>query len=111
MKHVVRKCAAVVLALTMAFAPALCGAEAGNQTVWVGEMEIALPFREGLALVKQNGKVGFIDKAGNMVVEPQWDVAYSFSDGLAAVALRGKWGYIDQTGNVVIQPEWSSHLV
>lgn len=45
--------------------------------------------------VKLNGKWGFIDKEGNVVVEPQYDNARPFSNGLAAVEIDGKWGYIN----------------
>ncbi len=50
----------------------------------------------------RNGKYGFIDKSGNVVVPCKYGNAWSFSEGLAAVELDGKWGFIDKSGNVVV---------
>ena len=61
-------------------------------------------FSEGLVSVEQNGKVGFIDKAGKQIIPPRYDGAQPFSEGLAAVRIKGKYGYIDKTGKMVIPP-------
>ena len=50
----------------------------------------------------RNGKYGFIDKSGNVVVPCKYGNAWSFSEGLAAVEIDGKWGFIDKSGNVVV---------
>lgn len=63
-------------------------------------------FSEGLARFECDGLYGFIDAAGNIVVEPVWENAEDISGGLAAVCLGGKWGYIDAAGSVVIEPQW-----
>jgi WG repeat protein len=41
-------------------------------------------FHDGLALVNANGKKGYIDKTGKIVIGPQFTYAYPFSEGLAA---------------------------
>jgi hypothetical protein len=61
-------------------------------------------FNEGLARWKFGNKYGFIDKTGNVAVEPKYDRTFEFSEGLAAVLVDGKWGYIDKTGRMVIAP-------
>lgn len=48
-------------------------------------------------------KVGFIDKTGQVVIEPQFNWAYEFSEGMCQVMLPGKEGYIDATGKLVIE--------
>src|SRR5690242_16534941 len=48
---------------------------------------------------------GYIDKSGNIVINPQFERAGTFSSGLAAVRL-GKWGYVDQSGKLVINPQF-----
>lgn len=63
-------------------------------------------FHDGLARFNRNGKTGFVDKAGKIVLEPQWERAGDFSEGVAAVRQNGKEGYIDKTGTVVIEPRW-----
>ena len=59
-----------------------------------------------LALVRENGKFGYIDKSGNYVIEPQFSKAKSFSEGRAAVEKSKKWGFIDTSGKWVIEPEY-----
>ena len=63
--------------------------------------DYAWDFSEGLANVGQNGKWGYIDKAGNEVIPIKYDDARFFSEGLAGVKLNRKWGYIDKTGKEV----------
>ena len=62
----------------------------------------ALEFSEGLAAVRLNGKYGFIDKTGAVIIPIQYDNVYSFIEGLSNVRLKDKWGFIDKTGKVVI---------
>jgi hypothetical protein len=64
---------------------------------------------EQLYPVLQEGKWGYIDIDGNMVIEPRFDEAYEFSEGLAGVNINGKYGYIDDKGNVAIEARWDSY--
>jgi hypothetical protein len=57
--------------------------------------------------VKIDGKWGFVDKNGKVVIEPQYDDARSFSNGYAAVKTGGKWGFIDAEGSIVIENTFS----
>lgn len=66
------------------------------------QFQMAGDFSDGLAAVNLTwmGKVGFVDKQGNMVIKPRFsEVSKGFSEGLAAVVENGKWGFIDKTGN------------
>ena len=57
--------------------------------------------------VRVNGKEGYIDATGRIVIKPQFDeVSRYFSEGLAKVKVGDKWGYIDKTGRVVINPQF-----
>lgn len=49
-----------------------------------------------LIAFKNNGKWGYVDKDGNVVIEPEYDNAKSFSNGLGAVCKDGKWGFINK---------------
>lgn len=63
------------------------------------------PFSEGLAAVKKNGKWGFIDTCGNLVIPftDEYVPTYVFSDGLAVVSTKGgKYGYINTKGEIAI---------
>jgi len=59
-------------------------------------------FNEDLARVKLNGKWGFVDKTGNLLIKCEYHNAWGFSEGLALVELNGNWFYIDKKGNVVL---------
>ncbi len=59
----------------------------------------------GLAKVKKEGKYGFIDTAGNIILEPQFDEIMDFdANGLARVKDGGKYGLIDKTGKILFKP-------
>jgi len=58
----------------------------------------------------QGGKFGYIDKAGKVVIAPQFFMAQDFAEGLATVRVEetsdSKYGYIDRTGHMVITPRF-----
>ncbi len=71
-------------------------------------------FHEGLARIHLNdatGIDGFIDRAGKLVIWPEFDSSRDFSEGLAYVELGRRWsganpdrvGFIDRLGNFVIE--------
>ena len=63
----------------------------------------ARPFTEdGFAAVKKNGKWGFIDSRGVVVIQFVFDDALSFGQHLAAVKNGEFWGYISRHGYMVI---------
>ena len=57
---------------------------------------------EGRAVIKLNGKYGFIDINGKEIIPPIYDAVDEFSNGLSVVKLNGKYGIINELGNVVI---------
>ena len=84
-------------------------------------------FSEGLAPITVNGKSGYIDETGKIVIEPQWDLVTAFTGVVAAVVTFtkpgfqaggifvpgrimifdavGKWGYINKTGKYIWKQE------
>lgn len=64
-------------------------------------------FAGGLAPIYRAGKVGFINLAGKIVVEPRFDSAGCFSAGMARVLVSGKYGYIDAKGTMTIPPAYA----
>mgnify|MGYP000295574666 CR=1 FL=1 len=61
-----------------------------------------------LFLSKKDGKYGFVDKDGKVVVDYIYDDAMEQNDyGFAAVKKDGKWGSIDGKGNVVQEPTYN----
>jgi len=61
--------------------------------------------------VLKDGKWGYIDTTGKVVIQPQFVKARFFREGLAAVMVGIKWGYIDTTGKIVIQPQFDTESV
>lgn len=66
-----------------------------------------------LASVKLNGKWGFIDKAGQFVIEPLYGYVGDFCEGRVSFTFdpfsRGfnsncRWGYLDTAGKIVVDP-------
>ena len=56
-------------------------------------------------LSKKNGKYGFVDKEGNVVVDYIYDDATEQNQyGYAAVKLNGVWGSVDKIGKRVLEP-------
>jgi len=58
----------------------------------------------GLFPIILNGKWGYIDTTGKIVINPQFDEAWWFSEGLARIKIGDRWGYIDKTGKYVWEP-------
>lgn len=72
---------------------------------------------DGLFRILRNGKVGYADTTGRVVIEPQFDCAFPFSEGKARVAYDCKleksgdeehtsmvsdsWFYIDRKGQKI----------
>lgn len=63
-------------------------------------------FRDGLALIRENDKYGFVDKSGNKVVSCIYTNAECFLDGFARVKRDGKCGYVDKTGKEIVPCEY-----
>lgn len=70
------------------------------------------PYSEGLAAVERNGKWGFINKDGRLIIPMKYDNVNAFKDGFSIVNIGGnfesdavefgKWGVIDKKGVEVI---------
>jgi len=68
-------------------------------------------FSEGMAVVEIDGKFGFIDKTGKIVIKPKFLHAADFSDGLAKISIKNDlrediYGFVDKEGKQVIEPQF-----
>src|ERR1051326_304233 len=69
----------------------------------------SIPRTPLLRPIQQDGKWGYIDGTGKIVIKPQFAWAEEFSEGLAAFENEdGKHGYIDETGKIVIEPKFDN---
>ncbi len=65
----------------------------------------AVTAQQKLVAFEKNGRWGYKDQQGRVVIAPKYRVAGKFSSqGLAAVADDTSWAYIDTTGKVVVRP-------
>ena len=60
-------------------------------------------FTDGLARVEKDGKWGYIDRKGTVVIDLIYDFVGYFHEGLVGVKKDGKYGFLDREGNVVIE--------
>jgi hypothetical protein len=55
-------------------------------------------------------KYGFVNKAGELMIKPQYSAVSSFSDGLALVntgeTFERNYGYVNKDGQAVIKPRF-----
>ena len=67
----------------------------------------ALP-NNTLFLKKEEGKYGYVDKKGNVVVDYVYDDATEQNEcGFVSVKKDGLWGSIDKNGKTVIEPKYN----
>ena len=65
-------------------------------------------FSDGVAKVSIDGKIGFIDTNGTLVIKPQELGIMDFREGLAVFSTKDvyRFGYVDKTGKIVIPQQF-----
>lgn len=64
-------------------------------------------FDNNIFAKEENGKWGYVDKAGNTVVDFKYEMATNINEyGFGAIKLNGKWGVIDANGNIITEPTY-----
>lgn len=78
--------------------------------IWIidPEYERAYAFSESMAVVRKDGKYGYIDVSGRMVIPAKYSYAGAFSSGLAPVCLYGKYGYVNKQGEMAVPFKFSN---
>ncbi|MCF2580693.1 WG repeat-containing protein [Bacteroides caecigallinarum] len=66
------------------------------------EYEKIYKFFEGMAVVRRNGKYGYINEKREEVIPCQYDDCSSFKYGIGEVKLGEKLGFIDKTGKEIV---------
>lgn len=85
----------LVLALVLSMVPAVSAAELSSSVLIPAQYEDARSFSGGYAAVKKDGKWGYIDETGKVVVDFQYVWAGYFSGGVAVVGMLEE--YKEQT--------------
>lgn len=85
-----------------------------SHTTFVGPegRNIVSEFKEGVALIKQEGKFGMVNKQGQEVCPPKFEQARLFHEGYAAVQLHGKWSFVNKQGKrlTAFDYDWVSNF-
>ena len=82
-------------------------------------------FVENMARYTDNGKIGFIDAYGNIVIKANYDFAFPFrnnysivcngctkvSDGEHFILTGGVWGCIDKNGLIILPVEYQKNEI
>jgi hypothetical protein len=63
---------------------------------------------DNLFQVAKDGKSGFINDKGQVIIDLVFEGVSSFSEGLARIFVGDKVGYIDTKGNIKIQPRFDT---
>ena len=61
-----------------------------------------------LFAVERNGKWGYVNKEGKVIISFSYDTAGTFNNGLAPVSLNGKSWYINENGKKAFSAEYDS---
>ncbi len=66
------------------------------------------PCSEGFMTIssKKNGKYGYCNKQGHIIIKPSYDSVSEFSSGYAAVMISNKYGYIDHNEIFHVSPQY-----
>ncbi|MBK9074218.1 MAG: WG repeat-containing protein [Flavobacteriales bacterium] len=73
---------------------------------WVRDTTALQVIQNDVVKVKRVESLGFIDKKGSWVIQPQFEATRSFKNGYCAVKQGELWGMIDRTGKWVIEPKF-----
>ena len=80
----------------------LSSLHAQNET-WRDDYRQVMDFEEGLAAVwHHNGKWGFVNEKGKLVIPVQFDGTDSFNDGVCRVVNNNLYGLIDKKGKFIV---------
>ena len=60
------------------------------------------PFSDGLSAVQKDGKWGYINTAGTLVIKNIYKHAQAFHDGIAVAKIDNKNWFIDKQGRKVL---------
>ncbi len=61
---------------------------------------------DGLFPIRADGRWGYIDREGAVVIAPRFEEAAAFAEGRARVRERGLWGYLRPDGSFAAEPQF-----
>ena len=73
-------------------------------------LEDVIGCSENLIAIKLDGKFGFVDMKGQLIIANRYDDIQLFSEGLAPYKLNDRWGFLNSSEQLVIQPVFDEVL-
>ena len=86
-------------------------AEMTSEIIIAPQYEDAKGFNDGYAAVKKDGKWGYIDEEGNVVVDFKYDWAGIFNDGVAVTATMEELTYYPGESYSYYEKAYVAHLI
>jgi hypothetical protein len=68
----------------------------------INSQGLTVSLDEARFMITVDGKKGFINTAGEIVIAPQFQDALEFSEGLCAVRVSGRYGFVNTKGELTI---------
>jgi len=76
---------------------------------WRNDYKQVNDFYDGLAAVwLHNGKWGFVNEKGTLVIPAEFDYTYSFDEGVSRVVRNDLYGLIDKKGKFIVPCQYKS---
>jgi hypothetical protein len=73
------------------------------------DYEMVSPFSEGLCVVMKNGKYGYINRSGDVVLDFTFKGGFSFAHGMAVVGTDSeRYGVINKEGRWIAEPVYET---
>ncbi len=96
-----------ILQLLLVFSDVSARTSAEN-VKWLAEPRFSsgMNFSEGMAVVTRDGRYGYINEKGEVVIDLKYDSALNFSEGAASVEINKKYGLINTKGEIIIEPQF-----
>ena len=70
----------------------------------VSNVEV-FPNNELYAIQGEDGKWGYKDKSGKIIIEPVYDIVSELNEyGFSAIKKDGKWGSVNSNGEIILEP-------
>jgi len=77
-----------------------------NNKLSKGFFQDALPYQNGVAIIKKEGRWGLLTQQGVEIVPPKYDKIEPFENGYARIKIKSFKGVTDLEGNFIVEPNY-----
>jgi hypothetical protein len=61
---------------------------------------------EGMRGIRRDGRYGFVDSRGRLLIANRYEGIGTFREGLAPMMILGKWGFVDKEDKIAVNPNF-----